>query len=75
MFVEEPYQDNSLYSESDDKAIESQRRIDSFFSKIKYFLIQIWPSVYKVLYTFFYYTLKTIKSSVKYAIEQIKFGG
>lgn len=75
MFADETYQDNSLYSQNDDKAIESQRRIDSFFSRIKYFLIQIWPTVYKVTYAIIYFILKTIKSSVKYAIEQIKFGG
>ena len=74
--IENPYQDSQgLYSEAEGQRIERQQKLNSFFSKLKYYLIQIWPFFYKILNGIVYWTLKIIKSSVSYAFQQIKFGG
>lgn len=44
----------------------------SFFNRIRYYLIQIWPYVNRFLNFIFYWIIKTIKGIVKYAIRQIR---
>ena len=41
-------------------------------TRIKAFLIKIWPTFYRMLNTFLYFVLMIIVNGVKRAIQQIK---
>jgi len=43
-------------------------------STVKRFLIQIWPTVYRVINNLFYAVLHFLKSSVSMIINQLKGG-
>lgn len=76
MMIDNPYQETSNpYTEEESLHVEQQQKINSFFSKLKYYFIQVWPAIYKTLNGILYWIMKTIKSSVSYAIQQIRFGG
>lgn len=41
-------------------------------NRIKYFLIKIWPSVYRAINTTLYFILGLLKSIVSYSIKQLR---
>jgi hypothetical protein len=49
--------------------------IDGMEIRIERFLKNIWPTVYKIVNGTFYFLLNLIKSTVKYAIEEIRSSG
>lgn len=44
-------------------------------NKLKTFLINIWPAIYRIINTVFYFVISLIKGIVALAIKQIKGGG
>lgn len=41
-------------------------------TELKQTLIKIWPTIYRIINTVFYFLITTIKNIVLYAIKQIK---
>jgi hypothetical protein len=43
-------------------------------NNFKRFLIQIWPTIYRIINSFFYALLRFLKSSITMIIDQLKGG-
>ncbi len=41
-------------------------------NRVKIFLMQIWPAVYRIINGIFYFLINLIKSTVSLAIKQIR---
>ncbi|MDO8639816.1 MAG: hypothetical protein Q7R53_02725 [bacterium] len=41
-------------------------------NKLKYLLIKIWPTIYRLINSLIYFIISLIKSIVSYSIKQIK---
>lgn len=44
-------------------------------NRLKIFLINIWPAIYRIINGFLYFLLSLVKAIVKIAVSQIKGGG
>lgn len=56
----------------DDVNIERERKIQTIKESVYRFFYNIWPSVQKTINFFVYYIVKTLKASVRIAMEQFR---
>ncbi|OIP57962.1 MAG: hypothetical protein COX79_05660 [Candidatus Levybacteria bacterium CG_4_10_14_0_2_um_filter_36_16] len=68
-------QDDYIYPDTSTQEDVYKKEAKSFFGAVYYYLLKIEPTFIKVFNFFVYHTIRIIKSSVKFAIQQIRFGG